>query len=893
MWRDGPVVGELVVVGAAKDDGLVGRLAGHRAHARAPHHRPERMGRAARPCRRARARPPRRRSRPSRSRSRPLPGVRVPRGPRGSIPEGTLATSWVLANYGRLTPGAPPAVDKIVRKAPSPLRARAGGRGRAAQRRQGPGHRLRRPAGRGAAHAAGHHRPRLPLDGQRRRHPRRRRERQLPLRQARGALHHQRPPRRRVEDRHRPEVFHCLQIQLAGRADGLQTLDADRAVAGRGQRVLRRAACSPRTARRPTARPTRPTSSEPLTPLGQPHLRRRRLLRPLEHDAAPARSAACGEAIASPSLAGSLPGVAARAPPDCSTRGRRASTAPRARRRVGRQRAVRAAAVRAPPTRRRSSSAAAECGHAHCARVRRAPLRALRRPLDGRARSGCTASAATCASARRGLDAQPTSDAVYCLGAAAARPTRPSRSPAAWRREGHDRPPSTRRPRAAPAAARHAAARSSACRSAALVDALPRARTAGSPPVARTATRSRPRTPSQGRRRASGTCPVVVPGRCRQPPGLHGQHQLRPRRRPSSSRSTRRRRLPDGHLPDGLVPGRRARRVDRQMTGLPAGVPGSRRARPTDDRAGRLRWLVGVARRGRSRPDAVSGVYFAQLVGTDNGGESHVFFVVRNDALALGHLLPDVRHDLAGLQPATAATASTRRPAAGRTPLAPTRSATTGPSPRAASPGPGLDLQRRVPDDPLAGAQRLRRQLRDRRRHRPLRLADQATTASSCPPVTTSTGQASSAPTSRRRATRASTWPSSAATRCSGRRAGRTTTARSSVTRRRTTRGARRRRPDRCVDRVLARPGRGRRAERREARERAHRPDLHGQRAAPRASRSRANTTTSLLAPHVGRERERHGVAGYGHAGLRVGLRQGERACPPRRARRPSHSRSG
>ena len=26
MWRDGPVVGELVVVGAAKGDGLVSRL---------------------------------------------------------------------------------------------------------------------------------------------------------------------------------------------------------------------------------------------------------------------------------------------------------------------------------------------------------------------------------------------------------------------------------------------------------------------------------------------------------------------------------------------------------------------------------------------------------------------------------------------------------------------------------------------------------------------------------------------------------------------------------------------------------------------------------------------------------------------------------------------------
>ena len=46
----------------------------------------------------------------------PLPGVHVPRGPRGSIPDGTLATSWVLANYARLTPGLRRAFDKVVRR---------------------------------------------------------------------------------------------------------------------------------------------------------------------------------------------------------------------------------------------------------------------------------------------------------------------------------------------------------------------------------------------------------------------------------------------------------------------------------------------------------------------------------------------------------------------------------------------------------------------------------------------------------------------------------------------------------------------------------------------------------------------------------------------------------
>ena len=36
-------------------------------------------------------------------------------------------------------------------------------------------------------------------------------------------------------------------------------------------------------------------------------------------------------------------------------------------------------------------------------------------------------------------------------------------------------------------------------------------------------------------------------------------------------------------------------------------------------------------RRGQIPPDAVSGVYFAHLVGSRDGGESHIVFVVRND----------------------------------------------------------------------------------------------------------------------------------------------------------------------------------------------------------------------------------------------------------------------
>ena len=50
--------------------------------------------------------------------------------------------------------------------------------------------------------------------------------------------------------------------------------------------------------------------------------------------------------------------------------------------------------------------------------------------------------------------------------------------------------------------------------------------------------------------------------------------------------------------------------------------------------------------------DAVSGIYFAKLVRTDApSGGSHILFVVRDDDGHSGPPLPDLRHDLAGLQP--------------------------------------------------------------------------------------------------------------------------------------------------------------------------------------------------------------------------------------------------
>ena len=117
-WRDGPVVGQLVVVGAGKDDALVRRLQDVvRTRVRRTLDQSAWDALLARVAARG--------GRADASTAvqafslavAPLPGVRVPKGPKGSIPEGTLAISWVLANYGRLTPGVRQAFDKAVRRA--------------------------------------------------------------------------------------------------------------------------------------------------------------------------------------------------------------------------------------------------------------------------------------------------------------------------------------------------------------------------------------------------------------------------------------------------------------------------------------------------------------------------------------------------------------------------------------------------------------------------------------------------------------------------------------------------------------------------------------------------------------------------------------------------------
>ena len=122
-------------------------------------------------------------------------------------------------------------------------------------------------------------------------------------------------------------------------------------------------------------------------------------------------------------------------------------------------------------------------------------------------------------------------------------------------------------------------------------------------------------------------------------------------------------------------------------------------------------------RRGRCRPTPPPASTSPKLVRTDTGGASHIVFIVRDDASTSdllfqtsdttwqaynnygGNSLYTGRAGGAGLQ--------------GQ--LQPARST------RAAWTAAGLGVQRRVPDGALAGGERLRRQLLQRRRHRPPR----------------------------------------------------------------------------------------------------------------------------------------------------------------------------
>ena len=93
-----------------------------------------------------------------------------------------------------------------------------------------------------------------------------------------------------------------------------------------------------------------------------------------------------------------------------------------------------------------------------------------------------------------------------------------------------------------------------------------------------------------------------------------------------------------------------------------------------DDGPRRLRQLGRVRVVDTCPPTPSRGSTSPRLVRTDTGGDSHILFVVRDDEGALRPALPDLGHDLAGLQPLRR-----QQPLHGRAgTAAPTRSATTG-----------------------------------------------------------------------------------------------------------------------------------------------------------------------------------------------------------------------
>ena len=134
--------------------------------------------------------------------------------------------------------------------------------------------------------------------------------------------------------------------------------------------------------------------------------------------------------------------------------------------------------------------------------------------------------------------------------------------------------------------------------------------------------------------------------------------------------------------------------------------------------------------------------------------------------------LPDLRHDLGGLQQYGGNSLYEGGP--GKNPgraykVSYNRPLTT----RGTSPG-GRPLQRRVPDGPLARAQRLRRQLHHRAPTSTATAASCSTTRPSSRSATTSTGRREQRANVKPPGTPASTSASSAATRSSGRRGGKT-----------------------------------------------------------------------------------------------------------------------
>ena len=231
-------------------------------------------------------------------------------------------------------------------------------------------------------------------------------------------------------------------------------------------------------------------------------------------------------------------------------------------------------------------------------------------------------------------------------------------------------------------------------------------------------------------------------------PGLRDEHQ----RGPGADGPVQGRHAVDGlparHLPHGLLrrPGRPQDRdgpAVGEPAAEPAGLPEHRRHRPD-----RLRQLGACRRAGPCRPTpSRASTSPSSCARTATAGSSHVVFVVRDDDGGSELLFQTSDTTWQAYNQYGGNSLYTGQPGRPRV-QGQLQPPVHDPRHRRR----GLGLQRRVPDGPLARAQRLRRLLHVRARQRPLARPSCSSTRRSCPSATTSTGPARSAPTSRPRA---------------------------------------------------------------------------------------------------------------------------------------------
>ena len=205
-------------------------------------------------------------------------------------------------------------------------------------------------------------------------------------------------------------------------------------------------------------------------------------------------------------------------------------------------------------------------------------------------------------------------------------------------------------------------------------------------------------------------------------PGLRDRHQRRTWARRSTSRSTRRRPPTGSTSTAWATTAATARAWSTPSRRRPRCRRASPRARPRRDRA-RSTAATGRRRRPGRCPRTPSRASTSRTSCGPTGRRREPHPVRRPQRRRpLGPVLPDLGHDLAGLQPVRRQQPLRRRPRHRSEPRLQGELQPPDHDPRDVA--GGLRVQRRVPDDPLARAQRLRRQLHHRRRHRPTRRPD-------------------------------------------------------------------------------------------------------------------------------------------------------------------------